>query len=118
MVNIMKSPHHKLKERVKLAFQITQHIRDKPLMQFLIIYFNCGNIYKKKEAIYFIVTKLSDIENKIITFFNKYPIIGTKSKDFDDWCKVAKMVKEGKHLTPEGLDQIRKIKAGMNTGRI
>ena len=28
------------------------------------------------------------------------------------------MVKEGKHLTPEGLDQIRKIKAGMNTGRI
>ena len=47
MVNIMKSPHHKLKERVKLAFQITQHIRDKPLMQFLIIYFDCGNIYKK-----------------------------------------------------------------------
>jgi len=26
-------------------------------------------------------------------------------------------MKEGKHLTPEGLDQIRKIKAGMNRGR-
>ena len=43
--------------------------------------------------------------------------IGTKSKDFDDFCKVANMMKEGKHLTVEGLDQIRKIKAGMNTGR-
>ena len=27
------------------------------------------------------------------------------------------MMKEGKHLTVEGLEQIRKIKAGMNTGR-
>ena len=27
------------------------------------------------------------------------------------------MMKEGKHLTIEGLSQIRQIKAGMNTGR-
>ena len=54
----MKSPHHKLKERVKLAFQITQHIRDKPLMQFLIIYFNCGNIYKKKRGYLFHSNKI------------------------------------------------------------
>jgi hypothetical protein len=26
-------------------------------------------------------------------------------------------MKEGKHLTAEGLDQIREIKAGMNKGR-
>ena len=61
MVNIIKSPDHKLKERVKLAFQITQHIRDKPLMQFLIIYFDCGNIYKKKIGYLF-------HSNKIITY--------------------------------------------------
>ena len=77
----------------------------------------CGNVYKYREACDLIVTKLSDINNKIIPFFQKYPIIGTKSKDFDDFCKVANMMKEGKHLTVEGLDQIRKIKAGMNTGR-
>ena len=54
MVNIIKSPDRKLKERVKLAFQITQHLIDKPLMQFLIIYFDCGNIYKKKKKRLFI----------------------------------------------------------------
>lgn len=27
------------------------------------------------------------------------------------------MIKDKKHLTPEGLEQIRKIKARMNTGR-
>ena len=48
----------------------------------------------------------------------KYPIMGVKAADFQDWCKVAELMKTKKHLTPEGLDQIRKIKAGMNMGRV
>ena len=31
--------------------------------------------------------------------------------------KVAELMKEKKHLTGEGLEEIKKIKAGMNTGR-
>ena len=53
-------------------------------MLHLIGYFNCGNLYRNKEIIQFGVQKLSDIKNKIIPFFNKYPIIGIKSQDFDD----------------------------------
>jgi hypothetical protein len=30
---------------------------------------------------------------------------------------VAKLMQGGEHLTPEGLDKIVKIKAGMNKGR-
>jgi len=41
---------------------------------------------------------------------------GSKKFVFDDFCKVAKLMDKA-HLTKEGLDQIRKIKAGMNTGR-
>ena len=52
------------------------------------------------------VRKLSDINDKIIPFFQKYPIIGIKSKDFYDFCKVAEMLKDKKHLTMEGLKQI------------
>jgi hypothetical protein len=50
-------------------------------------------------------------------FFDKYPLQGVKSLDYADWCRVAELIKDKKHLTQEGLDQIRKIKAGMNTGR-
>jgi hypothetical protein len=57
------------------------------------------------------------LTEKIIPFFVKYSIIGVKSLDFYDWCKVAELMKEKKHLTNEGLTQIRKIKAAMNTGR-
>jgi hypothetical protein len=39
-----------------------------------------------------------------------------KSEDFADFCKVVDIMKVKGHLTVEGLDQIHKIKAGMNTG--
>ena len=86
-------------------------------MKSFINYFNCGRISKRGEAIDFSVSKLSDITDKIIPFFKKYPILGVKAEDFHDWCKVAEMMKQKKHLTAEGLEQIRNIKAGMNHGR-
>jgi hypothetical protein len=59
----------------------------------------------------------SDIENKIIPFFNEYPILGVKSLDFADFKKVALLVKNKEHLKPEGLQKIREIAEGMNLSR-
>jgi hypothetical protein len=66
----------------------------------------------------FKVTSYSDISEKIIPFFNKYPILGVKLKDFEDFKKVANLMEKRLHLTPEGLDQIKKIKLGMNRKRV
>ena len=55
--------------------------------------------------------------NKILPFFNNYPIQGNKSRDYQDWCRAAEIVKSKDHLTKEGLDNIIKIKAGMNRNR-
>lgn len=115
------SSRTKLGVAVKLIFQISQHIRDELILNSFIKFFGdtpCGKIYKDKEMYHYRVTKFSDIYEIIIPFFKKFPIIGVKSKDFKDFCIVADLMKENKHLTPEGLDQIRKIKASMNTGRI
>jgi hypothetical protein len=86
-------------------------------MRSLIEYFECGKISLQKEKVDFVVQKYSDLTEKIIPFFKKYPIIGEKSKDFADFCKVADLMKIKTHLTLEGLDQIRLIKSGMNRGR-
>lgn len=47
-----------------------------------------------REVMDFKVTKFYDITNKIIPFFQKYPILGVKSKDFEDWCRVVVLMKE------------------------
>jgi hypothetical protein len=118
MVTVRKSSTHRTGSQVELVFQINQHSRDEQLMLSLAEYLKCGVISKhSKNAIVFKVTKFSDLNQNIIPFFSRYPIIGVKSKDFSDFCKVADIMKEKGHLTTEGLNQICRIKAGMNTGR-
>jgi hypothetical protein len=88
-------------------------------MNSLISYLGCGNIkhYQKYSWLQFIVSKFSDIDEKIIPIFKENKILGTKSKDFEDWCRAAELMKNKAHLTPSGLEEIRKLKYGMNGGR-
>jgi hypothetical protein len=88
-------------------------------MELIIKYFKSGKIDKssKNSVISLSVNKISDINNIIIPFFDKHPILGIKQLDYLDFWKVAKLINEGSHTTIEGLDLIRSIKAGMNTGR-
>lgn len=88
-------------------------------MRSLIDYFDCGKYYTSASGHdgRYQVTKYSDLIEKIIPFFILNPIRGVKSLDFDDWCKVAEIVKTKDHLTKKGLDQIFQLKAGMNKGR-
>lgn len=118
LVNIINSSSCRLGFQVKLVFQLTQHTRDIALMESLINYLDVyGNTIFYREAVDFRVTKFSDLTDKVIPFFQNYPIQGVKHLDYLDWCKVAELMKNKAHLTWEGLSKIRKIKAGMNKGR-
>ena len=46
-INITNSVTYSIGFQVQLLFQITQHSRDELLMKILIVYFDCGNIYKR-----------------------------------------------------------------------
>ena len=80
-------------------------------------YLGCGNVSINRGAIYFQVTNFSDLTNKIIPILQKYPLQGEKLVDYFDFVKVVELMKNKSHLTEEGLNQIREIKASMNTGR-
>jgi len=86
-------------------------------MEKLVSYLGCGYISERGDIVDFHVTKFEDIINKIIPFFEKYPILGVKSENFKDFCKVAELMKNKEHLTEKGLEKIRLIKSNMNTLR-
>ena len=119
IIGINKSPRSNLGVVAYLKFSITQHTRDTELLKSLINYLDCGRYQLSHGLDYgnFIVTRFSDISDKIIPFFKKYGIEGVKEKDFSDFCKVAELMKNKDHIIEAGLEEIRLTKAGMNRGR-
>lgn len=88
-------------------------------MKSIVEYLGCGKYCATKgtKVGHFIVSRFSDIFDKIVPFFEKYPLQGVKGLDFADFCKVAEVAKNKRHLTEPGLEEIRLIKAEMNRGR-
>jgi LAGLIDADG endonuclease len=117
-VNILKPNKSKNDKAVQLIFKITQHKRDQELLNLIAKYFNCGAVqFHGENAFDFQVTKFADNFNLIIPMFKAHPIQGNKQLDFIDFCEVASLINERKHLTVKGLDQIQLIKDRMNTKR-
>jgi aspartate ammonia-lyase len=61
------------------------------------------------------VNSQRDIVNVIIPFFQRYPLqLPSKRSSFQTFCKIVELIKRKRHLTKEGLDEIRTLKATMN----
>lgn len=118
-VNIRVNKGLKVGGRVTVIFVLTRrsHIRDELLLKSLVSFFGCGKAYSYKEHTEFISQNFKDNYDKILPFFSKYQVLGVKSLDFQDWAKVAEMIKNKTHLTDEGYNRICLISKGMNKGR-
>lgn len=103
--------------RVEVAFALTQHNRDIQLMEYFVVYFGCGQCYTFKKHAVFRCRSSKDIQEKLLPFFLKYPILGVKSQDLTDWAKAVEIISSKAHITKSGFEQIIQIKAGMNKGR-
>ena len=107
---------------VSLSFKVSQHLRDELLLRSFISFFECGlfNYHSGKSESgsgVFIVRKFADISDKILPFFKNHVIRGIKREDFEDWARVAELIKSKAHLTEDGVKKTRAIKSGMNTLR-
>lgn len=116
-IALKKSLQSKQGETVWLRFILTQHIRDKDLLESLITTLNCGRYIPKSNCGEFIVEKFSDLNEKVIPIFEEFKLQGWKSNNFEDFKKAALIINNKVHLTREGLDQIKIIKGRMNKNR-
>jgi hypothetical protein len=116
-----------------LKFILTQSSRDRLLFDSLKNYLDCGicSVTSDSSTVYLTVNKFVNMTEKIIPFFDKYPLVGAKAKDYFDFKQVAELMETKVHLTQEGFERIKQIKvpafrpggggrpsgAGMNKGR-
>jgi NADH:ubiquinone oxidoreductase subunit K len=88
-----------------LRFSIAQDLRDLSLLESFVDFFECGYVakYKNRSVCEFIVTKIDNIVNHIIPFFEKYNIKGSKHEDFLNFKSAALIVKNKEHLNQDGV---------------
>jgi hypothetical protein len=89
------------------------------------VYFGCGKIYENRridnhrESLYrYCVRSSVDLREKIIPFFDTYSLITSKLQDYLVFKDVLKLVRQGDHLTIEGLTEVRKRAATMNRKKL
>ena len=77
----------------------------------------------------FQILRLKDLSEKVVPFFKSMPLQSVKNLDYKDFCKTIEIMNIKGHLRiaqtlaselgcyAEGLNKIRKLKAGMNKSR-
>lgn len=114
-VKVANTPTNK--QIISLNFILSQHSRDRLLFKSLIEYLGCGRLEETPIIARLVINKFDDIHQKVLPFFTKYPLMGTKKLDFSDWHKVAELIRNKIHLTKEGVNEINSIKSKMNASR-
>ena len=100
-------------------FTVVQHKRDIQILYALKEFFGCGVVrVNHGDRMAYRVRDLNQLMEIIVPFFEKHELKSKKRVDFIRFRRVVLKMKDGKHLTPDGLEEIRAQKELMNRGRL
>ena len=86
------------------------------LMCNILIYTKKANTTQELAELFSVsVTRLDKLK-PIVDYFNKYPLLGIKGKDFQDWVVVYHMLVSKEHLTEAG--RLKIVAPGVFTQKI
>lgn len=111
----------KLGWQVFPEFVVTQGAKSLSVLQTLQQFFRCGRIHinrrhdNHKEPLYrYCVRAAADLRQKVIPFFRENPLRTAKQQDFELFARVLEMMREGKHLSLDGLREIAVLTQQIN----
>lgn len=112
------SPRPKLRRylEVRPSFSVSQNGDRQEVLQIFRDYLGCGTIRRdpSDRTFKYEIRSIRDIVGKVIPHFLKYPLLSSKSKDFQKFAYICELVSQGKHLEKTGLTQILNLSYQMN----
>lgn len=119
-----------ISHNISLRFKLDQRLNDKmtslsmlSIMEEIANCLSCDvktyNILKNDRTTMLSLTVTAiDKLKVVINYFNKYPLLGIKGINFNDFFKVYVMMIYKQHLTKEGRIKIKIIQSNMNSRRV
>lgn len=99
---------------------ITQKTSSELVLYKIKDFFNCGTMVvhnKTGDRMRFQITGIKDLTNILIPFLDSHPLLTSKFLNYQDFKKAVELVNNKKHLTAEGIEQLKYLAKNMNTGR-
>ena len=98
------------------SFSISLNRRDLDLLKQIHAFFGCGAIrYSKSDRTYKYESRsISDLTRRIVPHFERYPLVGSKSKDFLIFADVCRKANANQHLNRDVLREIIEMAFDMN----
>ncbi len=102
--------------KVSPCFNISQ--RDPVILSLFKRHLECGTMRQRRDGVwYYEVNNLRPIVENVIPFFEYFRFLSAKKKrDFSKFIALAKLMKEGRHLSRDGIEELLGIRRDMNDG--
>ena len=102
--------------KVSLCFNISQ--RDPVILSLFKRHLECGTMRQRQDGVwYYEVNNLHAILDNVIPFFRRFHFLSAKKKrDFAKFVELAELFRAGRHLSREGIEEVLRIRRGMNDG--
>lgn len=115
-VSFRKRGDYMMPWKVSLCFNVSQ--RDKVVLTLFKRHLKCGTLRQRQDGVwYYEVNNFTAIVENVIPFFDRFGFLsGKKQRDFAKFKQLARLMKEGRHLTKEGIDRILAVRLQMNDG--
>ena len=111
----------KLGWQVFPEFVVTQGAKSISALQALQQFFGCGRIFvnrrhdNHKENLYrYCVRSVADLRQKIVPFFRENALRTAKRESFEVFVQVLELMKQRRHLSKEGLQEIAGLAKQIN----
>jgi LAGLIDADG endonuclease len=100
--------------RISAAFNVSQH--DRAPLELLRETLGCGTFRKAgNDGWYWEVNSLPDIEQRVVPFFERFPLVGSKASDFDRFKEAVRLLAKPIMSDPEYI-RVLSLREGMNRG--
>ena len=101
--------------RVSLSFNVSQLGPEAPTL--LRTVFGVGTVRGRGDGVfYFEVTQPKNLEARVFPFFERFRLRGPKAEDLQIFKQITRLVQQGRHLSPAGIEEILALRAPMNRG--
>jgi LAGLIDADG endonuclease len=100
--------------RLSAAFNVSQH--DIQPLELFRATLGCGTMRRAgHNGWYWEVNRMSDLANRIVPFFDRFPVVGQKAEDFRHWRRSVTLLAAGS-LSDQDYHQVLALRERMNRG--